>query len=99
MNTVSLIGNSARISGLTFGPQNEEEEAVVTNIYPFRTCFTGQKPEVTIIINTNKVGLKVVPLEFWTIDGDLTIHQTIVSGFNEGEIQFLDNQENVIFVK
>ncbi len=70
----------------------------MTNIYPFRTCF-GQKPEVAIIVNTNKVGLKVVPAEFWTIDGDLTTHQTIVSGFKEGEIKFLENQPNVIFVK
>ncbi len=97
-NTISLIGEKARISGLTFDFQGEKEKAVVTNIYPFRACF-GQKPEVTIIINTNQIGIKVVPHTFWTIDGDLTIHQTIVSGFKEGEIKFLDNPENVIFVK
>lgn len=97
-NTVSLIGEKARISGLIFDFQGEKEKAVVTNIYPFRTCF-GQKPEVTVIINTNQIGIKVVPHTFWTIDGNLTIHQTIVSSFKEGEIQFLENQENVIFVK
>lgn len=97
-NIVSLVGDAGRISGLTFGSQGEKEKAIVTNIYPFRTCF-GQKPEVIVIINTNKIDLKVIPQTFWTIDSDYTIHQTIVSGFKEGEIKFLDSQKNIIFVK
>ena len=98
-NTVSLVGDAGRISGLTFDFQGEKEKAVVTNIYPFRTCFSEQKPEVTVIINTNKIGLKVIPHTLFTNNPDYTIHQTIVFGFKEGEIKFLDNPENVIFVK
>ena len=98
LNTVSLIGESARISGLTFGDQGEKEKAVVTNIYPFRACF-GQKPEVTVIINTNIVGIKIIPHTLFTNNPDYSIHQTIVSGFKDGEIKFLENPKNVIFVK
>ncbi len=99
LNTVSLIGNSARIQGLTFDKYNEiKEVATVTNIYPLRTCF-GQKSEVTIMINTNLVDIKIAPHTFWTSDSDYTLHQTIVSGFKEGEIKFLDNQPNVIYLE
>jgi phage shock protein PspC (stress-responsive transcriptional regulator) len=77
LNTVSLVGDAARISGLTFDKYNEiKEVATVTNIYPLRTCF-GQKSEVTIMINTNLVDIKIAPHTFWTSDSDYTLHQTI----------------------
>jgi phage shock protein PspC (stress-responsive transcriptional regulator) len=101
LNTISLVAETDRITGLTFDKYNEEQKVSVTNIYPFRTCFMNQKSEVSVIINTNQTGLIVNqnPITIFSPDKSNHIYENIVFGFNEGDIKFFGNQPNVIYVK
>ena len=101
MNTISLVAETDRITGLTVNYFNEEQKVSVTNIYPSRTCFMNQKSEVSVIINTNQTGLIVNqnPITIFSPDESNHIYENIVFGFNEGDIKFLGNRPNVIYVK